>query len=707
MRASILVLGPMLARDGHAVVSLPGGCAIGARPVDLHLRGLEALGAELDLRDGYVHATAPERAAGARSSSSRCVSVGATENVLMAATLARGTTVLKNAAREPEIVDLAQCLRRMGARDRRRGHRHHRDPGRRPAARRHPPGGRRPHRARHLHARPGDRRRRGRAGRRPPRARRRLRRQARGGRASRSAPPTPASRSAAQNGHIRAVDVTTAPFPGFPTDLQAQMMALLDARRRRQPPRGAHLREPLHARARAHPHGRADRGARRHRHRHRRRASCRGAPVMATDLRASVSLILAGLAAEGETRVARVYHLDRGYERVEEKLSACGAAHRAHRTSGPHDRGRALRGRRRAAAAPARRDAPRISTVISALLQDAVAQTSEIAWAPRHRRFTLLVNRFRWEDAPAAERQGRPFERVRAVLADRERARRPAPAASTRSDRDLVLSLLAARLRAGRGRRRHAAADPRRRRRDRARRRGASTSRCRRDPALRRAVGQAPVAPGIGRASRQAIGAGRTPPPVAELPCSAIAPVAGRKAAAALRYAASRPGQRHRRSRQDRGAASRRGGHLKVRDEQPDALRTAGSDERARILRTPRPADDRPVTVHLRGTRASDRVHGCRRHPRASLRRWAAGGARRLRPAGERLSLAAGGRPRCRSSSTRATRTSSARFAALLGAEARGRRRRRRRGRGDPRRRRGARRRGGDRADRALGPRCG
>jgi UDP-N-acetylglucosamine 1-carboxyvinyltransferase len=114
MRASILVLGPMLARDGHAVVSLPGGCAIGARPVDLHLRGLEALGATLDLRDGYVHATAPSGLKGAVFEFP-FVSVGATENLLMAATLARGTTVLKNAAREPEIVDLAHCLRRMGA----------------------------------------------------------------------------------------------------------------------------------------------------------------------------------------------------------------------------------------------------------------------------------------------------------------------------------------------------------------------------------------------------------------------------------------------------------------------------------------------------------------------------------------------------------------------------------------------------------------
>ena len=114
MRASILVLGPMLARDGHAVVSLPGGCAIGARPVDLHLKALEAMGAELDLRDGYVHARAPGGLRGGRVTFPM-VSVGATENALMAATLARGTTVIDNAAREPEIVDLAQCLRKMGA----------------------------------------------------------------------------------------------------------------------------------------------------------------------------------------------------------------------------------------------------------------------------------------------------------------------------------------------------------------------------------------------------------------------------------------------------------------------------------------------------------------------------------------------------------------------------------------------------------------
>src|SRR5574343_13344 len=115
MRASILVLGPMLARDGHAIVSLPGGCAIGARPVDLHLKAMEAMGAELDLRDGYVHAKAPGGRLKGAVVEFPFVSVGATENALLAATLAKGTTVLKNAAREPEIVDLAQCLRRMGA----------------------------------------------------------------------------------------------------------------------------------------------------------------------------------------------------------------------------------------------------------------------------------------------------------------------------------------------------------------------------------------------------------------------------------------------------------------------------------------------------------------------------------------------------------------------------------------------------------------
>ena len=163
----------------------------------------------------------------------------------------------------------------------------------------------------------------------------------------------------------------------------------------------------------------------------------RGAPVMATDLRASVSLILAGLAAEGETRVARVYHLDRGYERVEEKLSACGARSSASRNR-PLTRGRPLRGRCRASRCGSAPRSREDLAVISAFVQDAVAQTSEIAWTRRRHRFALLINRFRWEDKPAAERQGRPFERVQALLVierraqgarERHRSRRPRPRA--------------------------------------------------------------------------------------------------------------------------------------------------------------------------------------------------------------------------------------------------------------------------------------
>ncbi|MER2510320.1 MAG: UDP-N-acetylglucosamine 1-carboxyvinyltransferase [Amaricoccus sp.] len=323
MRASILVLGPMLARDGQAVVSLPGGCAIGARPVDLHLAGLEALGAKLDLRDGYVHATAPRRLRGA-TFAFPTVSVGATENLLMAASLAKGTTVLKNAAREPEIVDLAQCLRRMGAQiegegtetividgvERLRGATHPVVTDRielgtymlAPAITGGEVeliGGRRD-----LVAAFADRL------------------EAAGVEISETAEGLKVSR---QNGRIRAVDVVTAPFPGFPTDLQAQMMALLTLadgvshlEERIFENRFMHAPElsRMGAKIEVHGGGATVTGVER----------LKGAPVMATDLRASVSLILAGLAAEGETRVARVYHLDRGYERVEEKLSACGAS---------------------------------------------------------------------------------------------------------------------------------------------------------------------------------------------------------------------------------------------------------------------------------------------------------------------------------------------------------------------------------------------
>ncbi len=322
MRASILVLGPMLARAGHAVVSLPGGCAIGARPVDLHLRALEAMGAELDLKEGYVHAKAPGGLKGG-AFEFPFVSVGATENALMAATLAKGTTVLQNAAREPEIVDLAQCLRRMGAQiegegsstitiqgvDRLHGATHPVVPDRielgtymlAPAI----CGG----------------------------AVTCL-----GGRmdlvrafvdkleeAGINVEETSAGlRVSRGNERVKALDVTTEPFPGFPTDLQAQIMALMCTadgvsvlEEKIFENRFMHAPELMRMGAQIDVQGGTATvtGV----------EGLKGAPVMATDLRASVSLILAALAAEGETLVNRVYHLDRGYERVEEKLGNVGA----------------------------------------------------------------------------------------------------------------------------------------------------------------------------------------------------------------------------------------------------------------------------------------------------------------------------------------------------------------------------------------------
>ena len=323
MRASILVLGPLLARFGHAEVSLPGGCAIGARPVDLHLKAFEAMGAELDLRDGYVHAKAPAGGLKGGIVDFPFVSVGATENALMAATLAKGTTVLRNAAREPEIVDLAQCLRKMGAQidgegtseitiqgvDRLGGATHRVVTDRielgtymlAPAI----CGGEV---------------------------------ECLGGKiellaafcekldaAGISVDETPTGlRVARKNGRVSAVDVTTEPFPGFPTDLQAQMMALLCTAEGTSvleekifENRFMHAPELIRMGAKIDVHGGTAtvQGVDR----------LRGAPVMATDLRASVSLILAGLAAEGETIVSRVYHLDRGYEHVVRKLESVGA----------------------------------------------------------------------------------------------------------------------------------------------------------------------------------------------------------------------------------------------------------------------------------------------------------------------------------------------------------------------------------------------
>ncbi|MCT4557156.1 MAG: UDP-N-acetylglucosamine 1-carboxyvinyltransferase [Pelagimonas sp.] len=323
MRASILVLGPLLARFGYAEVSLPGGCAIGARPVDLHLKAMEAMGAEMDLRDGYVHAKAPAGGLKGGIVEFPFASVGATENALMAATLAKGTTEIRNAAREPEIVDLADCLRKMGAQiegdgtstitiqgvDRLGGATHRVVTDRielgtymlAPAF----CGGEVT---------------------------------CLGGKISLleafcekldaagiSVEETDKGlKVARKNGRVQAVDVTTEPFPGFPTDLQAQMMALLCTAE------GTSVLEEkifenrfMHAPELVRMGAQIDvQGGTATVHGVER---LKGAPVMATDLRASVSLILAGLAAEGETRVSRVYHLDRGYEHVEEKLSALGA----------------------------------------------------------------------------------------------------------------------------------------------------------------------------------------------------------------------------------------------------------------------------------------------------------------------------------------------------------------------------------------------
>ncbi|ABN77388.1 UDP-N-acetylglucosamine 1-carboxyvinyltransferase [Cereibacter sphaeroides] len=323
MRASILVLGPMLARDGHAVVSLPGGCAIGARPVDLHLKALEAMGAELDLRDGYIHAKAPAGGLKGARVVFPLVSVGATENALMAATLAKGTTVLENAAREPEIVDLARCLRRMGAQIEGEGSSTITIEGvDRLGGATHPVVTDRIELGTYMLA--------------PAICGGEV--ELLGGRielvgafcekldaAGISVEETERGlRVARRNGRVKAVDVMTEPFPGFPTDLQAQMMALLCTaegtsvlEERIFENRFMHAPELIRMGARIEVHGGTATvtGV----------EKLRGAPVMATDLRASVSLILAGLAAEGETIVSRVYHLDRGYERVEEKLSACGA----------------------------------------------------------------------------------------------------------------------------------------------------------------------------------------------------------------------------------------------------------------------------------------------------------------------------------------------------------------------------------------------
>jgi len=322
MRASNLVLGPLLARFGQAVVSLPGGCAIGARPMDLHVEGLEALGAEIELKDGYLHAKAPNGLKGAVHEM-RFASVGATENIVMAATLAKGTTVLKNAAREPEIVDLVQCLRKMGAQIEGEG-----------TSTIEIQGVDRLHGATHQVV--TDRIELGTYMLAPAICGGEV--ELLGGRLSLvesfvekltvagvDVEETEAGlKVSRRNGRVRAVDVVTEPFPGFPTDLQAQMMALMCTadgvsvlEERIFENRFMHAPELVRMGAQIEVHGGTATvtGVER----------LKGAPVMATDLRASVSLILAGLAAEGETLVSRVYHLDRGYEHVVRKLEGVGA----------------------------------------------------------------------------------------------------------------------------------------------------------------------------------------------------------------------------------------------------------------------------------------------------------------------------------------------------------------------------------------------
>ena len=322
MRASVLVLGPLLARAGRARVSLPGGCAIGTRPVDLHLKALAQLGADIELKEGYVEATAPGGLRGARVVFPM-VTVGGTENLLMAAALATGETVLANAAREPEVADLALCLVAMGADiegigtdtltirgvDALHGARHAVVPDRIEtgtyAVAAAITGGDVELVGTRLELF-------GAVAEALTAAGVVLVETERGVRVSRG------------DGPLQGVDVMTEPFPGFPTDMQAQMMTLMAVAGGASmvtetifENRFMHVPELCRMGADINVHGASAivRGV----------SALSGAPVMATDLRASVSLVLAGLAAGDETVINRVYHLDRGYERLEEKLSACGA----------------------------------------------------------------------------------------------------------------------------------------------------------------------------------------------------------------------------------------------------------------------------------------------------------------------------------------------------------------------------------------------
>ena len=324
MRASFNVLGPMLAREGHATVSLPGGCAIGARPVDLHLKALQAFGADLKVEAGYVKAAAIHGLKGAKVVFP-FVSVGATEHAMLAATLARGETVLENAAREPEIADLADCLNKMGAKisgagtatiridgvDALKGTTHSVMPDRIEAGTY----------AMAAAAAGGDVTLNGA----PVEALGALIDALQNCGVSVEANEADATIRIQRNGsNLQAINIDTQPHPGFPTDLQAQFMALMSIasgtsviRENIFENRFMHAPELSRLGANIQVRGKEAivKGV----------DQLRGAPVMATDLRASVSLVIAGLAAEGETQVNRIYHLDRGFERLEEKLSGCGA----------------------------------------------------------------------------------------------------------------------------------------------------------------------------------------------------------------------------------------------------------------------------------------------------------------------------------------------------------------------------------------------
>jgi UDP-N-acetylglucosamine 1-carboxyvinyltransferase len=322
MRASILVLGPLVARAGEATVSLPGGCAIGMRPVDLHLKALEALGAEIEVAAGYVKAKAPKGGLVGGTITFPFVSVGATENALMAAVLARGETLIENAAREPEITDLAKCLIAMGAdidglrtdtlkvrgRDRLHGATYAVMPDRIEAGSYACAAGITGGSLELVGAR------------------------------KETMPSILSGLSdsglivedtadgirVSADGALKPLSISTAPYPAFPTDMQAQFMAMLTLAEGTSlltetifENRYMHVPELNRMGAEIEVRGRSAvvRGV----------DHLVGAPVMATDLRASMSLVLAGLAAQGTTEVNRVYHLDRGYERLEEKLQAVGA----------------------------------------------------------------------------------------------------------------------------------------------------------------------------------------------------------------------------------------------------------------------------------------------------------------------------------------------------------------------------------------------